>query len=146
MNNLLKTASKSRSLAQKKPLFSAVESQRALHTPLGSSKARDDSFQVKCHLSSLPSINHSRVQRHSSCTHRRVFWRPLRLNLSHKSYKVLMSSARISLWPQICFVVCWLTDLFFCAGSNPHWWLHCHWSPVRRHRCRRRWCWSQSKS
>ena len=47
MNNLLKTASKSRSVVSKKPLFSAVESQRALHTPIGNTKSRDESFQVR---------------------------------------------------------------------------------------------------
>ena len=52
MNNLLKTATRP-SMANRAKLFSAAPSQRALHTPLGSSQTKDDAFQVSTHTQAL---------------------------------------------------------------------------------------------
>ena len=43
MNNLLKTASRPQT---SKSLLGAVQAQRSFHTPLGTTKSKDDAFKV----------------------------------------------------------------------------------------------------
>jgi len=57
MNNLLKTATRP-SMANRAKLFSAAPSQRALHTPLGSSQIKDDAFQGQSRVGDYTVIDH----------------------------------------------------------------------------------------
>lgn len=46
MNNLLKTATRPNAFASKINRFGGAVSQRSLHTPIGSTKQKDEAFQV----------------------------------------------------------------------------------------------------